>query len=181
MAECSACAGRDPRRDAALAFPTRGPRLRWRATAITKLPTSTTPEPTAAWQDVYNARMIQGRFFTDFEDEHREDVAVIGYEIDKIFFPAHDGMGKTIIVDGVPYQVIGVLDKRKGQLFKDDTRRSHGQGSLSHLPQTLPRRRRASSSAPKPIPDTRTPPKMRFAACCVAAAMFLSTSPTTSA
>jgi ABC-type antimicrobial peptide transport system permease subunit len=75
----------------------------------------------AAWQDVYNARVIQGRFFTDFEDEHREDVAVIGYDIDKSFFPAHDGMGKTIIVDNVPYRVIGVLDKRKGQLFKDDS------------------------------------------------------------
>jgi putative ABC transport system permease protein len=76
---------------------------------------------TAAWQDVYNARVIQGRFFTEFEDEHREDVAVIGYDIDKNFFPAHDGMGKTIIVNGVSYRVIGVLDKRKGQLFKDDS------------------------------------------------------------
>ncbi len=76
---------------------------------------------TATWQDVYNARIIQGRFFTEFEDEHREDVAVIGYEIAKIFFPAHDSLGKTIIVDGVSYRVIGVLDKRKGQLFKDDS------------------------------------------------------------
>ena len=43
-----------------------------------------------------------------------DDVAVIGYEIDKIFFPAHDGIGKTIQVDGVSYQVIGVLEERKG-------------------------------------------------------------------
>jgi putative ABC transport system permease protein len=75
----------------------------------------------AAYQDVYNAIVTQGRFFSDFEDEHREDVAVIGYEIDKNFFPAHDGLGKTINVDGVSYKVIGVLDKRKGQLFKDET------------------------------------------------------------
>ena len=73
------------------------------------------------YQDVYNARVVQGRFFTDFEDIHREDVAVIGYEIDKNFFPAHDGIGKTILVDGVPYKVIGVLAKRKGQLFKDES------------------------------------------------------------
>jgi len=75
----------------------------------------------SSYQDVYNARVLQGRFFTDFEDEHRDDVAVIGYEIDKNFFPAHDGLGKTILVDGVPYKVIGVLDKRKGQLFKDES------------------------------------------------------------
>ena len=73
----------------------------------------------SAWQDVYNAHVTQGRFFSDFEDEHREDVAVIGYDLDKSFFPAHDGIGKTILVDGVPYQVIGILEKRKGGLFKD--------------------------------------------------------------
>jgi putative ABC transport system permease protein len=74
-----------------------------------------------AYQDVYNAHVAQGRFFTDFEDEHREDVAVIGYDLDKTFFPAHDGIGKIIQVDGVSYQVVGVLEKRKGQLFKDQS------------------------------------------------------------
>jgi putative ABC transport system permease protein len=76
---------------------------------------------TSSYQDVYNAQVTQGRFFTDFEDQHREDVAVIGYEIDKNFFPAGEGIGKTILVDGVPYKVVGVLAKRKGQLFKDDS------------------------------------------------------------
>ena len=75
----------------------------------------------AAYGDVYNATVVQGRFFTEFEDEHSDDVAVIGYELDKNFFPAHNGIGQTILVDGVPYRVIGVLDKRKGQLFKDET------------------------------------------------------------
>ncbi len=74
-----------------------------------------------SYPDVYNAHVVQGRFFSDFEDLHREDVAVIGDEIDKTFFPAHDALGKTINVDGVSYQVIGVLEKRKGQLFKDET------------------------------------------------------------
>jgi putative ABC transport system permease protein len=73
------------------------------------------------YQDVYNAHVTQGRFYTDFEDEHKDDVAVIGYEIDKNFFPAHDGIGKTIQVDGISYKVIGVLDKRKGQLVKDES------------------------------------------------------------
>ena len=76
---------------------------------------------TSAYQDVYNVQLEQGRFFTDFEDEHREDVAVIGDEIARNFFPAHDGIGKTILVGGVPYRVIGVAAKRKGQLFKDET------------------------------------------------------------
>lgn len=75
----------------------------------------------SSYQEVQNATVAQGRFYTDFEDLHSEDVAVIGAEIDKNFFPAHDGIGQTILVDGVPYKVIGVLAKRKGQLFKDES------------------------------------------------------------
>jgi putative ABC transport system permease protein len=75
----------------------------------------------SSFQDVFNAHIAQGRFFTDFEDQHRDDVAVIGYDIDQTFFPAHNGIGKTILVDGVSYQVIGVFEKRKGQLFKDES------------------------------------------------------------
>ena len=76
---------------------------------------------TPSYPDVYNAHVSQGRFFTEFEDSHSMDVAVIGDEIDKNFFPAHDGLGKTILVEGIAYKVIGVLEKRKGQLFKDET------------------------------------------------------------
>src|SRR5271157_2061779 len=76
---------------------------------------------TSAFQDVQNARLDQGRFFTDFEDLHRSDVAVIGDEINKSFFPANDGVGKTIIVDGVNYEVVGVLEKRKGTFLRDET------------------------------------------------------------
>jgi len=76
---------------------------------------------TSAFQDVQNAQLAQGRFFTDFEDLHRMDVAVIGDEINTAFFPANDGVGKTIIVDGVNYEVIGVLEKRKGTFLRDET------------------------------------------------------------
>jgi len=75
---------------------------------------------TPAYQDVLNARLAQGRFFTDFEDLHRIDVAVIGDEINKAFFPANDGIGQTILIDGIPYQVIGVLEKRKGTFLRDE-------------------------------------------------------------
>src|ERR1700744_978337 len=61
---------------------------------------------TSSYQEVYNAPVTEGRFFTEFEDQHSEDVAVIGYEINKNFFPAGDGLGKTILVEGVPYRVI---------------------------------------------------------------------------
>jgi putative ABC transport system permease protein len=74
-----------------------------------------------SWAEVYNAHLIKGRFFNDGEDLHRVDVAVIGYDLQDGLFPGEDPIGKDIIVDGVPYRVIGVLEKRKGQFFRDDS------------------------------------------------------------
>jgi putative ABC transport system permease protein len=69
--------------------------------------------------DVYNARPYLGRFFTDAENMHRSDVAVIGYDLGQAFFQGQDPLNKTITVEGFPYQVIGVLEHRKGQLLQD--------------------------------------------------------------
>ena len=98
---------------------------------------------TPSYPDVYNAHVTQGRFFTEFEDSHSMDVAVIGDEIDKNFFPAHDGLGKTILVEGIPYKVIGVLEKRKGQLFKDETADRVVKVPYNAYQQALPCSRRA--------------------------------------
>ena len=75
---------------------------------------------TPSWIDVYNGHISQGRFFTEFEAAHSADTAVIGYEINKAFFPGNDGVGQTILVDGVPYIVIGVLEKRKNAFLGGD-------------------------------------------------------------
>jgi putative ABC transport system permease protein len=69
--------------------------------------------------DVYNTRPYIGRYFTEAEDLHREDVAVIGYDLGKTFFPGDDAIDKTIYVEGFPYRVIGVFAHRKGQLFQN--------------------------------------------------------------
>ena len=36
-------------------------------------------------------------------------------------FPGEDPIGKEITVDGAQYRVIGVLEKRKGQFFRDES------------------------------------------------------------
>jgi putative ABC transport system permease protein len=74
-----------------------------------------------SWAEVYNAHLIKGRFFNDGEDLHRMDVAVIGFDLQDGLFPGEDPIGKDIIVDGVSYRVIGVLEKRKGQFFRDES------------------------------------------------------------
>jgi putative ABC transport system permease protein len=71
------------------------------------------------YEQVFNAHPYVGRFFTEAEDLHRADVAVIGYDLGKDFFAGEDPLDKTISVEGYPYRVIGVLEHRKGQFFRN--------------------------------------------------------------
>lgn len=68
---------------------------------------------TTPYQSVYNAHMAQGRFYTETEDLHRVDVAVLGYDLADTLFPGGDAIGKEIAISGMRFQVIGVLEKRK--------------------------------------------------------------------
>jgi ABC-type antimicrobial peptide transport system permease subunit len=73
------------------------------------------------YQDVFNARVAKGRFFTEAENLHRISAAVIGHDIAEAFFVNEEPLEKTILINGVPYQVVGVLEKRKGQFFRDES------------------------------------------------------------
>ena len=74
-----------------------------------------------SYEQVYNAQVLRGRFFSEGEDLHRADVAVIGYDLADGLFAAEDPIGKSILVGGVDYEVIGVLAKRKGQFLRDES------------------------------------------------------------
>jgi len=66
-----------------------------------------------------NATIGQGRFFTDTEDLHRRDVAVIGNGVRERFFTHEDPIGKSILVDGHTLEIIGTLTKFKSFLGDD--------------------------------------------------------------
>jgi ABC-type antimicrobial peptide transport system permease subunit len=63
-----------------------------------------------------DAVLKDGRLFTDIDDLHRRDVAVIGADVVERLFLNGDPVGKEIAVDGHSYQVIGTLAKRKAFL-----------------------------------------------------------------
>ncbi|HLY98704.1 MAG TPA: ABC transporter permease [Candidatus Angelobacter sp.] len=67
----------------------------------------------AAYAEVQNVRLKEGRFYTEAEDMHREDVAVIGYDVEKTLYPGESAVGKPLDISGVVYTVIGVLEKKK--------------------------------------------------------------------
>jgi putative ABC transport system permease protein len=63
-----------------------------------------------------NTQISTGRFFTETEDERKLAVALIGSDLKDRFFPNVDPVGKTIAIDGLPFEVIGV-GKPKGSVF----------------------------------------------------------------
>ncbi len=71
---------------------------------------------TASYADVENGRMKEGRFFTDLEDTHREDLVVLGFDTEKALFPDETAGGKQVLVDGNLYKVIGVFEKKKNSV-----------------------------------------------------------------
>ncbi len=71
--------------------------------------------------EVFNSHPARGRFFSDAENMHRAEVAVIGSDIAKTLYPDIEPLGKPILIDGASYEVIGVLEPRKGQLMKDQS------------------------------------------------------------
>jgi putative ABC transport system permease protein len=69
---------------------------------------------TANHLKIANAPLADGRFFTDADDLHRRDVAVIASNVADRMFKYEDPLGKSILVDGHTFEVVGTLDKFKG-------------------------------------------------------------------
>jgi len=63
-----------------------------------------------------NTEIAMGRYFTDTEVRRKVPVVFIGADIKERFFPSVDPLGKRLMVDGRPFDVIGV-GKPKGSLF----------------------------------------------------------------
>jgi putative ABC transport system permease protein len=54
--------------------------------------------------------IAQGRFISDFDLEHARPVVVIGNAIAESLFPLIDPIGKTVRLNGRPFEVIGVFE-----------------------------------------------------------------------
>ena len=52
-----------------------------------------------------------GRYFTEGEYERKAQVAFIGTDIRERLFPNVDPLGKTFLIDGIPFEVVGVAEK----------------------------------------------------------------------
>ncbi|WP_433984393.1 ABC transporter permease [Tunturiibacter empetritectus] len=66
------------------------------------------------WQmpSLQNLNIMQGRGFTEADQEHASHVAIIGTDIEDHLFAGMDPLGQELRVDGTPYTVIGISEKQ---------------------------------------------------------------------
>ncbi len=69
---------------------------------------------------IHPRNFVEGRFFTNDEENRKMRVAVIGPSIAGALFPNGNAVGRTFQVDGAEYIVVGVTEKAKGGFFGEN-------------------------------------------------------------
>jgi len=67
---------------------------------------------TAMMPEMQNINIVEGRGYTQADEDHAAHVAIIGADIEEKLLKFEDPLGKEIRVDGVPYTVIGLGEKQ---------------------------------------------------------------------
>jgi putative ABC transport system permease protein len=67
---------------------------------------------TALMPDMQNLNIVEGRGFTQADEDHAAHVILIGADIEENLLKFEDPIGKEIRVDGVPYTIVGLGEKQ---------------------------------------------------------------------
>jgi len=61
------------------------------------------------YQKIRNVDVAEGSFFGEQEDTNHTRVAVLGYDVKKKLFSGQNALGDIVRIDGISFQVIGIL------------------------------------------------------------------------
>jgi len=77
---------------------------------------------TANYAAATNVSVREGRFITETDDTNRRNVMVVGVNVVDALFPGQEGnvVGAGVKLGGRPFEIIGVLEKRKNALFGEN-------------------------------------------------------------
>jgi putative ABC transport system permease protein len=67
---------------------------------------------TANYGRMMSLDLASGRYFVESEDGTAQAVAVVGWDVKDELFPQLDPVGRTLLLGGAPYRVIGLLAKQ---------------------------------------------------------------------
>jgi len=65
------------------------------------------------YQQFRNLRLGIGRLMTENDEDTSARVVILGNKIRDQLFPGQPGLGKSLLIGGLPYTVIGVLEEKK--------------------------------------------------------------------
>ncbi len=68
---------------------------------------------TPAQQEIGSLLLADGRFFNEGDQERAGNVVVLGFDTADQLFGVDAAVGKEVVVGGITFQVIGVVDKKK--------------------------------------------------------------------
>jgi putative ABC transport system permease protein len=71
---------------------------------------------TANFGSLMSLDLASGRFFLDSEARTAQAVAVIGWDVKTELFPQLDPLGRTVLINGAPFRVIGLLTQQGNML-----------------------------------------------------------------
>ena len=63
----------------------------------------------ANFNEIRYLPMGQGRWLNDLDDQQRRNIAVLGWQMTKNLFPGRPAVGSTILLNGVRFEIVGVL------------------------------------------------------------------------
>ena len=75
----------------------------------------------ANYAETSNMVLDEGRFLTEIDDEHRRNVMAIGVNVAEALFPHTASVaGTQVTMGGKPFEIVGVLAKRKTGIFGEN-------------------------------------------------------------
>jgi putative ABC transport system permease protein len=78
---------------------------------------------TPNYAPMFNLEFESGRFFSEEENRSAANVAVIGNSTREGLFPGVDPLGRTFLLRGLPFQVVGVMPKHGSGFGTDEDTR----------------------------------------------------------
>ncbi len=79
------------------------------------------------YNQIRNVPIDPGRWFNDEDNSQHRRVAIVGWEMLKNMFPGQPAVGSTILLNGIRFEVIGVV-------AKDRQRRNNGTNARIFVP-----------------------------------------------